>query len=92
MTYSAIGIHRPNPTGSVVPVDTSGQLWIVPSALDIQQRLIRAMSAEDKIRVSEALRDAAWQLKAAWIRQQHPELDERSVQDAVRQYFRDGAA
>lgn len=62
------------------------------AALEIQRRLVRAMTAEQKLRASEALRDAAWQLKAAWIRQQHPQRGEDAVQDAVRQCFRDGAA
>ena len=34
-------------------------------ALELQRRLIRAMSAQEKIRASEALRAAAWALKAA---------------------------
>ena len=61
-------------------------------ALELQRRLIRAMSAQEKIRASEALRAAAWALKAAWIRSQHPELSEVDVQDAVRRWFRDAAA
>lgn len=61
-------------------------------ALELQQRLVRAMSPEEKIRASEALRRAAWDLKAAWIRSQHPGLPEGDVQDAVRRWFRDAAA
>jgi len=60
------------------------------SVLELQRRLIRAMSPEQKLRASEALRDAAWQLKAAWLRSQHPELPESAVQEAVRGWFRDG--
>lgn len=58
---------------------------------DVQQRLIRSMTAEQKIRASEALRAAAWDLKAAWIRSRHPELSESEVQDVVRRCFRDAA-
>jgi hypothetical protein len=61
-------------------------------ALDLQRHLIRAMSAEEKIRASERLRAAAWALKAAWIRSQHPEWSEADVQDAVRRWFRDAPA
>jgi len=61
-------------------------------ALDLQRRLIGAMSAEEKIRASEALRAAAWALKAAWMRSQHPELSEVEVQEAVRRWFRDAPA
>jgi hypothetical protein len=60
--------------------------------LELQQRLIRAMSPEQKIRASEALRRAAWDLKAAWVRSRQPELSEADVQDAVRRWFRDTAA
>ncbi|MGH7713743.1 MAG: hypothetical protein ACREOG_20840 [Gemmatimonadaceae bacterium] len=76
----------------VVAAVTSGQLWVVLPALETQRQLIRAMSPEDKIRASEALREAAWELKAAWIRQQHPGLAESAVQDAVRRWFSAGTA
>jgi hypothetical protein len=58
-------------------------------ALELQRRLIRAMSPEQKIRAAEALRRAVWDLKAAWIRSRHPEMPEPDVQDAVRPWFRD---
>lgn len=61
-------------------------------ALALQQRLIRAMSPEQKIRASEALRTAAWELKAAWIRGRSPDWSEDQVQDAVRRWFRDASA
>jgi hypothetical protein len=60
-------------------------------ALELQQRVIRRMSAEQKIRTSAALRAAAWELKAAWIRTQHPTRSEADVQEAVREWFRDAA-
>ena len=50
------------------------------------------MTPEQKLRASEALRNAAWQLKAAWLRQLQPHLTEHAVQDAVRKWFLDGAA
>jgi hypothetical protein len=61
-------------------------------ALELQRQLIRAMSPEQKIRASEALRAAAWALKATWIRDQHPAWSEADVQDAVRRWFRDAPA
>jgi hypothetical protein len=60
-------------------------------ARELQRQLIRAMSPEQKIRAGEALRAAAWDLKAAWIGSQRPELSEAAVQDAVRRCFRDAA-
>lgn len=57
------------------------------SALDLQRRLISRMSPEAKLRASEALRLAAWDLKAGWLRGQHPDWSEREVQDAVRRSF-----
>ncbi len=61
-------------------------------ALELQRRLIRAMSPEERIRASEALRTAAWALKAAWLHSRHPDWSEDTVQDAVRRWFRDAAA
>jgi hypothetical protein len=58
-------------------------------AHELQRQLVRAMSPEEKIRASESLRAAAWELKAAWIRSRHPELAESEVQDDVRRWFRD---
>ena len=58
-------------------------------ASDLQDLLVRAMTPEQKIRRSEAMRAMAWELKAAWIRDQHPELSEDAVQDRVRAIFRD---
>jgi hypothetical protein len=59
------------------------------SVLERQQELVRAMTPEQKIRASEALYRAAWDLKAAWLRGQHPDLSETQIQDAVRRLFRD---
>ncbi|MBA3553249.1 MAG: hypothetical protein H0W29_00615 [Gemmatimonadales bacterium] len=58
------------------------------SATEIQTELVRAMTAEQKLRLSQALRDSAWEFKAAWIRSNQPELGESAVQDAVRRLFR----
>ena len=79
--------------GAVAGVGGAGQLSTMPaSVLEKQDELIRAMSAEEKVRASQALRAAAWDLKAAWIRSRHPDLAEVEVQAAVRQWFRDAGA
>ncbi len=62
------------------------------SAAEIQVQLVRAMTAERKLRLSQALRDSAWEFKAAWIRTSQPELTEPAVQEAVRRLFRDAGA
>jgi len=58
---------------------------------DPQTQLVRAMSPAQKVRASEALRAAVWDLKAAWFRSRRPDLTETEVQDTVRRWFRDGA-
>ena len=63
-----------------------------PPATELQRHLIRAMTPEEKIRASEALRAAVWQLKAAWIKSQDPDLSDEQVHDAVRRWFRDASA
>lgn len=54
--------------------------------------ILRAMTPEAKLQVSQQLRDAAWWLKAAWIRHQHPEWSEARVEEVVRGLFRDAPA
>ena len=49
------------------------------------------MTPEEKIRAAEALRRAAWELKAAWIRKHRPALSDAAVQDEVRRIFRDAS-
>lgn len=61
-------------------------------ALEIQRGIIRSMTLEQKLRASEMLRDAAWQLKAAWLRRLHPDMPERDIQNAVRDWFLGGSA
>lgn len=62
------------------------------SAAELQVQLVRAMTAEHKLRLSQALRDSAWEFKAAWIRSIQPELPEPAVQEAVRRLFRHAGA
>lgn len=63
-----------------------------PEALALQDRLLKAMSPERKLLVSEALRNSAWELKAAWIRSRNPDLSPLEVQQRVRQIFLDVGA
>lgn len=62
------------------------------SVLDLQRQLVSRMTPEEKLRASEALRTAAWELKAAWLRGLHPGWSEPQVQEAVRGLFRDTAS
>jgi hypothetical protein len=62
------------------------------SGAEFQAQLVRRMTAEEKLRRSQALRDSAWELKAAWIRVSRPDLGERAVQKIVRRIFRDAGA
>ena len=55
-------------------------------------QLVQAMTAEQKLRLSQALRDSAWEFKAAWIRSIQPDLTESAVQEAVRRLFRHAGA
>ncbi len=57
------------------------------TAHQLQDQLLSGLSAERKLLLSEGLRHAAWELKAAWIRNQHPELTPREVTERVRQLF-----
>ena len=62
------------------------------SVFDLQTELIRAMTPDQKVRISQSLRATAWDAKAAWIRSSRPELPEPEVQAEVRRLFRDAGA
>lgn len=57
-----------------------------------QDEILRGMSPERKLLVSEELRRVAWELKTAWIVSRHPELDAAEVQARVRRIFLDASA
>lgn len=59
---------------------------------ETQLELVRAMTAEQKLWVSQSLRDSALALKAAWLRSLHPDLPEAEIQETVRRLFRDAGA
>jgi hypothetical protein len=52
-----------------------------------QARVFRSMTAEDKLRLSVSLYDSARKLKAAGLRQQHPDWPEEKVAEKVREMF-----
>ena len=54
---------------------------------DIQTEALRAMTPERRLQVAQQLRQTAWELKAAGIRMQNPELSEAEVQARVREIF-----
>jgi hypothetical protein len=48
---------------------------------------VKTLSPEDKLRVAEDLRWAAWHLKAAWLREIHPDWPDLRIEDTVREIF-----
>ncbi|HEY7611133.1 MAG TPA: hypothetical protein VIF14_18040 [Alphaproteobacteria bacterium] len=50
-------------------------------------RILRAMTPEQKLKAAERLYWTARSLKAAWLRQQHPDWSEAEVQRKVREIF-----
>jgi hypothetical protein len=58
-----------------------------PTVAEKQLERLRAMSPEEKILASEALRRSAWEFKAAWFRLTRPDWTECDVQDAVRRWI-----
>ena len=57
---------------------------------DLQQRIIRAMTPERKLRIADELYQTAWALKTAGIRMRHPDWSEEQVRRAVRDVFLHG--
>jgi hypothetical protein len=53
---------------------------------------VRALSFQEKLRASEALRQAAWEMGAAAVRHAHPEWPESDVTQQVREVFLRGSA
>lgn len=52
-----------------------------------QQRILKKMTPGKKISLFHQLRRDAWQLKAAALRQQHPDWSAAQVEDEVRMRF-----
>jgi hypothetical protein len=50
-------------------------------------RILRAMTPEQKLRAAEELYDSARDLKAAVMRQDHPDWNEEQIRRAVRDWL-----
>lgn len=61
-------------------------------ALEHQQRRIRAMSADEKVRIAHGLWVEARSLLAAGVRAQHPDWSDEQVAERVRELMRDAGA
>ncbi len=55
--------------------------------VDIQNQILAKMSPEKKLEVAMQLYYSARELKAAGVRADHPDWDEKRVQQAVREAF-----
>jgi len=51
------------------------------------QEIVRAMSPAQKLRAAERLYYSAWQLKAAALREQHPDWTDEAIRQSVRKIF-----
>ena len=73
------------PSGNDDPARAAGCLDLAMSPEE--RRILRAMTPEQKLKAIERLYWTARSLKAAWLRQQHPEWSEDEVQREVREIF-----
>ena len=53
-------------------------------------RILRAMTPEQKLRAAEEMYRAALDIKAAGLRQQHPDWSEEEIRRKVREIFLHG--
>jgi hypothetical protein len=61
----------------------------VSAAFDVQTRALRAMTADEKVRVSQALWEETWEVLAAGVRGRHPDWTPTQVVARVRELLRD---
>ena len=59
------------------------------TALDYQNRALGAMTADEKVRVSQALWEEMWEVLAAGVRGRHPDWTPAQVMSGVRELLRD---
>ncbi len=52
-----------------------------------QVTAFRRMTPAEKLELAMKLREAAWELKTAGVRAQHPDWSEEQVRDRVREIF-----
>jgi hypothetical protein len=64
----------------------------VQRAVQAQEEMIRAMSPGRRLEVAQELYEAAWQLKAAGLRREHPDWPEEHVLGKLRRVFLTGYA
>jgi len=62
---------------------------LTAEAAAVQRRGLRAMSADEKVRVSQSLWEETWEVLAAGVRGRHPEWTEEQVESRVRELIRD---
>jgi hypothetical protein len=62
---------------------------LVKEAIDLQTRAIRSMTADEKVRVSQALWAETWEVLAAGVRGRNPEWTPAQVETRVRELLRD---
>ena len=55
---------------------------------DIQKEIFRKMTGGQKLKLSMRLYWSARRLKAAWLRQQHPDWTEGQIQKEVTEIFK----
>ena len=60
-----------------------GESDIHPAQLEAYRR----MSPAEKLNLAMEMRDAAWELKRAYLRSLHPEWSTEQVEEAVREIF-----
>lgn len=53
----------------------------------IQDEILRKMTPEQKLELAMDLYWSAWDFKAAYLRDLHPDWNEQAVQEAVREIF-----
>ncbi|MHB8839428.1 MAG: hypothetical protein ACYC7F_10810 [Gemmatimonadaceae bacterium] len=62
------------------------------SMLARQNERIRAMTADEKVRLSQALWREAWSVAAAGVRARHPDWSAERVTERVREMMHDAGA
>lgn len=66
-----------------------GRYCVMNDALAYQVERIRAMTVEEKLRLSHALWEEAWKVSAAGVRARHPNWSDAEVAAGVRVLLRD---
>jgi len=64
----------------------------VRQAHEAQNKILRAMSPARRLAIAGELYEAAWQLKAAGLRREHPDWPEEHVLGKLRRVFLTGYA